>query len=513
LRTSDPDVIRLPSSAGDAGQLARAIEACGRSDVYWSNEFFYRWMNSVAAPPPAARSLAAFGQHFLITRAFHVGRARKREYLRNLAEDGRFPGAAMALGRLLAKTGEYQAALDLLRPSLAKARQTNQPFDFHLLENQITALERAASGRPVHQALNRYLGDDDGYFNERICPVPFERIDVQENGNCAVCCAHWMPGFSLGNIMTDQASASELYNNERAVAVRQSMLDGSFRYCDAVKCPQLSGGRLPKKADNPPSPHVRRALGDGTLRFDRPRTVLLAFDQTCNLSCPSCRAQVITEKSQMQARKEELIETSIMPLLRKASILNINPAGEIFVSRPLRRLLSKLNRTDFPDLKLQIISNGTLFSRREWDKFAGIHDMVHYVRISTDGATKETFEKLRRGAVWDEFIENVNFLAELLKERVIQELWFSFTYQVGNFREMPAFVDMCANLAPGSRILFEKLENWGTFSAQEYESMAVHLTGHPLHDDFLSVIQSLEAHSYAEWIRPDYRGLIPASSS
>lgn len=76
-----------------------------------------------------------------------------------------------------------------------------------------------------------------------------------------------------------------------------------------------------------------------------------------------------------------------------------NSGGQWLVSRPLRRLLSRLS-TEFPNLHLSIISSDTLFNERERSKFQGIHDLTDSFRISTDAACKETFEKLRRGAKW-----------------------------------------------------------------------------------------------------------------
>jgi sulfatase maturation enzyme AslB (radical SAM superfamily) len=427
--------------------------------------------------------------------------------LRELATDPLFPGAAVALARWLAKAGRPEDALAIARDALSGLQGSKQTWDFHILRNQITALERTIAGKRVHRALQRYLGDDDGYMLSRTCEFPFNRIDLQENGNAAVCCAHWMPGFSLGNVITGKETASEIFNNSQAVAARQSVLDGSFRYCDHEKCPLISGQQLPSKADVP-GDNAKRAVATGEVIFESPSFVLLAFDQSCNLSCPSCRADVITEKMGMQTLKEKLVEESIIPMLRGAKTLNINPAGEIFVSRPLRRLLSKLNSTAYPGLKIEIITNGTLFNKREWEKFPGIHGMVTRVRVSTDGATKETFEKLRRGAHWETFIENMRFLGELRRSGAIDALMFSFTYQRDNFREMSLFVDVTHDIDPGRIVIFEKLENWGTFRNEDYLDKAVHLLEHPLHDEFLAIIRQPKMKPFSSYLFSDYDGLI-----
>jgi hypothetical protein len=499
--------IEVVTDATSAGHLMAALEAAGRYDIYWSNEHFYRWLSSTATPRATVRPIMAMDRRFVVRVSDQVAPPEKLAFLRRLAGDGRFPGAAVAQARFLAKSGKAQPALDLVRRARDAARRIMGANGLHIVENQIVALERAIAGKPIHRALRRYLGDDDGHLAERTCRFPFERIDIHENGNASVCCSHWTPGYSMGNVMTDGQTALEIYNSPSAIAVRESVLDGSFRFCDHVKCPWIAGDWLPRK-EEVQGVNARQAIETGRLAFERPSYVTLAFDASCNLSCPSCRLRLITEKADIQIDKEELIESSIIPLLKNVERLNINPAGELLVSRPLRRLLSRLNRRDFPNLTIEIITNGTLFTPREWAKFPGIHDMVETIRVSTDGATKATFEKLRRGGRWEPFLENMRFLASLREADVIKTLQFSMTYQLDNFREMPDFVGMCRALHPSAHVLFEKLENWGTFSATEYTRKAVHLMTHPLHEEFLSVIRLPKLKIVRPSLDADYAGLL-----
>jgi sulfatase maturation enzyme AslB (radical SAM superfamily) len=495
---SDLQII-IPSDQDSVHHLTSALEACARQDIHWSNEFFYRWLSAPGKKwkifPLRSQDTTMRVDDFEVVVRVQRKAFDRATVLEQLAGDYRFPGVAVGLARWLAKGGRYADALAISKKALAG------------IEGSTVKWERTMAGKRVHRALQRYLGDDDGYMLSRTCEHPFNRIDLQENGNAAVCCAHWMPGFSLGNVISGGQTAMEIYNDEQAVAVRQSVLDGSFRYCDHDKCPLISGQQLPSKADVP-GENAQRAVATGELKYDSPSFVLLAFDQSCNLSCPSCRSHVITEKIGMQTLKEKLVEDSIVPMLKNAKTLNINPAGEIFVSRPLRRLLSKLNKKDFPNLEIEIITNGTLFTRREWEKFPGIHGMVSRVRVSTDGATKETFEKLRRGGEWETFIENMHFLAELHRSGAIGALHFSFTYQLDNFREMPLFVDITGNIDPARVVIFEKLENWGTFKQEDYVAKAVHHLEHPLNDEFLSIIRQPKMKPYLGSIFADYEGLL-----
>ena len=155
---------------------------------------------------------------------------------------------------------------------------------------------------------------------------------------------------------------------------------------------------------------------------------------------------------------------------------------------PSRRFLQAINRELCPELKIALISNGTLFSESEWRKFSNIHGMVCSVRISTDAAHPDTFEKLRRGAKWDRFFENLKFLGRLRASNEIGALQLAFTYQVANFREMKDFVAL-VEFVGADRALFELLyPNMSAMTETEYRGRAVHLIDHPDHQEFLEII-------------------------
>jgi hypothetical protein len=299
-----------------------------------------------------------------------------------------------------------------------------------------------------------------------------------------LCCGHWLP-TPIGNIMTQEVG--DVLNSHAARKIRASMLDGSFKYCNHLECSALIQGYLPKK-QQVTDPVLCRAIDNGELNIDKVEQMLFAFDQSCNLSCPSCRVERIIEKPALRDAKTEVVTNKLMPLLSGLKLLDINPAGEVFSSKPSRRILELVNRQDCPDLVIDIISNGTLFTEKEWANLPNLRGMVRAVRVSTDGACKPTFEKLRRLASWEVFIKNMEFLGDLRARGEIRQFKMSFTYQLENFREMKQFV------AFGKRfnadfVIFERLQNLGAYSWDEFRSKAVHISEHPLHDEFLEVIR------------------------
>ena len=318
-----------------------------------------------------------------------------------------------------------------------------------------------------------------------VCPEPFKRFDIGSDGNVLVCCGHWLP-TSIGNFIKDPVDS--VLNSEKAQQLRRSVTDGTYQYCNHLDCASMIHDRL-LPHDNVADADIEHAIKFQDFRVKRVEQVLFALDQSCNLSCPSCRREQIMEKTSDVQEKAEAVEQKLVPMLPHVATLNLNSAGELFASKPSRRLLELIDDVKFPDLKLQIISNGTLFNEKEWNKFPGIHKKIQWVRISIDAARPRTFEKLRRLGIHAIFLDNIRFLKRLRQEGVIPQLIFSFTYQLDNFREMAEFVEFARDMLC-DRIVFERLQNLGTFTHEEFLERAVHQIEHRLHREFLQVLNN-----------------------
>src|SRR6516165_745924 len=402
---------------------------------------------------------------------------------------------AFGLSRALGHGGSYGDALAVVERALEV-----RPYSIHLKAAK-HALGLRLAGSNVPSRLGKFIGADNGYLKQFVCPLPFERFDIGPNGDVLVCCGHWLP-TTIGNFMNDPIDG--VLNSARAQKIRESVTDGSYKYCNHLECGAMAQDTLPTR-DELDRPRTREAVARGNWRLDGVDQVMFAFDQSCNLSCPSCRTHRIVEKLSESTEKARAVEEKLLPLLPKIRTLFINPAGELFASKPSRKLLELINDERCPDLKLDIISNGTLFSEEEWNKFPGIHRKVQSVRISTDAACRETFEKLRRLAKYDSFLGNVRFLRDLRAAGTIPPLKFSFTYQLDNFQEMRAFVEFCASINADFAI-FERLQNIA-FTHEEYRRKAVHYSDHPLYGEFIEVIKDPIFRTKQVWHDFDYPGV------
>jgi hypothetical protein len=67
------------------------------------------------------------------------------------------------------------------------------------------------------------------------CGVPFNSLEIHNNV-CFVCCPSWLPN----KIELSEIPLKDIYNSEPIVDIRNSILDGSFKYCNKELCPYLS---------------------------------------------------------------------------------------------------------------------------------------------------------------------------------------------------------------------------------------------------------------------------------
>ena len=388
---------------------------------------------------------------------------------------------AFALSRSMGARGQYERAIQFVRRALDA-----QPSSFYL-PICLHTLELKVQGQATPKRLEKFAGEDLHALDHLLCPFPFTRIEISPAGNVHCCCPDLVPTV-IGNI--ENVSATEAINSEQARKIRASILDGSYRYCNAVRCNQMIRDQIPSKTDPDlvNDPMLGRVLREQDASLSEIRELALGYDPTCNLSCPSCRREMIIDKQMQSRHRSEQVRQHIAPLLPKLRLLYINNGGEFLFSRPSRELLQSIEPETCPELTIDLISNGTLFSESEWQKFSNIHGRVRNVRISTDAATKETFEAVRRGGKWERFVENLNFIGELRRRGEIRYFLMSFAYQLANFREMPAFVGLCKSVGADA-VSFEPLLPSEAMTHAEFSERAVHFVTHPLYVEFQQVLK------------------------
>ncbi len=318
------------------------------------------------------------------------------------------------------------------------------------------------------------------------CAKPFKHFEPTGSvGSVYLCCPAWLPR-PVGDLLT--RSVDEIWNGKEAQEIRGSILDGSFRYCDASRCPSLQTISGPvQRTEEVTDPDLLEVIRNQlTVLPYGPRQINCAYDRSCNLSCPSCRTEIIVENEQEILELQRKIESGA---LRDAHLLYITGSGDPFGGPYFRRWLRTMRRKDVPNLReIHLHTNALLWTPANWAAIsAEVRPLIRSTHVSIDAATPESYALNRRGGDFAVLLENLSFIAELRRRGPLEDFRISMVVQENNFREMPAFVALGERFGV-DLVRFNQLVNWGTYSDEEFRRRAVHLSGHPQHVELLALI-------------------------
>ena len=325
------------------------------------------------------------------------------------------------------------------------------------------------------------LSDRASRVSGRFCHMPFEKLALDTDG-AHLCCSAYLP-VVVGDPSTQ--TLDEIWNSKAAIEVRRSIIDGDFKYC-LDRCPAIQENTLPRTSQVPSELYRPAAEARAAPLVWGPRHLAVLYDRTCNLSCPSCRTSVLSATPKEREEFKAVLERVVRPALPSLKVLEF-AGGEVLASAHLRTVLDAIDREQSPDLRVVLVTNGTLFDRKAWERLSNVHGIVRAIYVSLDGTSKGTFEELRRGGVWEETLANVEFISDLRRRGEIEELAILFVAQARNFGEMPDFVRLGQRLGC-DRILFHELVNFATYSPTEFRARSVVSPRHPLHGQLLAML-------------------------
>jgi MoaA/NifB/PqqE/SkfB family radical SAM enzyme len=289
-----------------------------------------------------------------------------------------------------------------------------------------------------------------------VCPRPYDTVLIDKRGSCYACeCHSWLPQ-SIGNLQIK--SLEEIVGGDMHQHLRGSVADGTYRYCNEHQCSYIRSG----------------AMLHG--RPDRIQHIRLAIDDSCNLRCPSCRKDMIFHKEGSAYKLGIRLANKINEWLHdhKHPIqVHIGSDGDPFASHVYRHFMEQTPERD--NIKYSILTNGLLFKEFH-DKIPHVINNLQELGVSIDGATKETYEKLRLGGKWEKILEGLKCMADQKRKHGFRFI-LHFVVQKDNYHEMENIIDLGEQYG-ADRVWLNKIEDWGTS------------------DDF---------HSQDIWSTPDYK--------
>lgn len=330
---------------------------------------------------------------------------------------------------------------------------------------------------------------------ELFCEMSFKVFSIFQNTpnqplSFFMCkCRGWAPAVFNSNFSWNGADAQEF---------RRSILDGSFRYCDELACPFLIRNSLPKRA-TVSDPYLRDIIDNNTAILDKgPRDLVLTYDRSCNLSCPSCRDKVFVADKATTEFYNKTMDTVLPPLLVNAKTISLSNTGEALASKHFRHLFRSITPSKYPELRIAIITNLKLVSKKIWDDLGETADLIKTLHLSIDGATPQTLEKLRRGLKWDRMLDALDFIRDMRRNSKVEHVSVNFIIQKDNFRELPQMLELCSFY--GLDILQAvRISSHGSYTNDQFRNIDVGDPAHPLHTEYIAVIkQTVALHKEME---------------
>ena len=319
--------------------------------------------------------------------------------------------------------------------------------------------------------------DDKINLKNYICDVPFNSLEIHNNV-CFVCCPSWLPN----KVELSEIPLKDVYNSEPIVDIRNSILDGSFKYCDKELCPYLSKLVNYGVTSGPIKLKSNSNINNSIVKNNTPVNLIMNFDRTCNYKCPSCRVDLIVEDSKGIKRVEKTIEEIDTYYSANVKTLYITGSGDPFVSVGFRNYLRNFDPKKYPKLSsIHLHTNASMWNKEMWDTMPNIHKYVRTCEISIDAGTKDTYEnKTRLGGNWEILMNNLKFISTLPIS-----VKTSFVVQDSNYMEMEIFYNLMFTIFENKvNVFFGKITNWGTFSEGEFKLKQVWDSEHPEHHLF-----------------------------
>lgn len=335
-----------------------------------------------------------------------------------------------------------------------------------------------------------------------VCLNPFEYLDIQADSQY-ICCPSWCStnirnhGYKPVGFDEDLKAS---WLGETTAAIRKSVTDGSYSFCNKKVCPSLS--KLINTGEVPAN-FISKEEFESKIKLENyqatPKQVLFGFDRSCNLKCPSCRDRIVPndDVDSIEHKMKKFIIQSIEDNFSQSiETILITGSGDPIYSKIFREYLIDFDHTKYPNLKnIHLITNGQLLTKDMWNKLQA-KNFIKTIEVSIDAATKETYENVTRlNGKWEALLENLEFLSSV---DTIQHITFSMVVSQKNYKEMKMFYDIMSHIFRFSRIpfviTFRQIVHWnsGAFSIQDIDRLSIFNPTHIEHTDFLAELDKIK---------------------
>jgi uncharacterized Fe-S cluster-containing radical SAM superfamily protein len=266
------------------------------------------------------------------------------------------------------------------------------------------------------------------------CKYPFQIITVNQETECVLChCDAWLP-ISVGKAI-DFDSIEDVFNSAIARELQEDVASKKFTHCAVKVCGILNSNRAFKETQ-----------------------LYINIDNSCNLSCLSCRRQqfMITEGPEFDHKVKTMAK--ILSWLEKYQDpihITISGDGDCLASHIMRPLVKTYE--PLPNQTFTLFTNGLLM-KKNLPGVPMLKKVTHY-RISVDAGSREVYEHVRRPGKWSVLQDNFDWLVE---NRNGAQVNLAYVFQRNNMHDLENFAKMCKERGFHGEV--SALENWATWS-------------------------------------------------
>lgn len=177
-----------------------------------------------------------------------------------------------------------------------------------------------------------------------------------------------------------------------------------------------------------------------------PSWIIFTISHKCNLQCPHCWTHGTKELCKLYNHIEDMDMNRILPrieaCLPAVSDYSLTMTGEPLLIKDFRKIIRCFGRYG---AKLNLVTNGTLLSKEN------VFDVISNssnITLSIDGARKATFEKLRKGASYEQVMENIGMLMDCISHYQGEKpnVAISFTLMGSNIDDVGELVMLASGL-------------------------------------------------------------------
>lgn len=432
---------------GEALKILSSKGLTYKKDYFWAEDFFCllddRKRSKIAYlsyPGTWKSKLKAIAFGYIAKHGKQTPKKNLRLfYARNL-----ICGFFAAIPQAFAKGNAYKNYDYLCFESVSEAVKFKK--DFPSAAGKVITVEELKA----HTMASLYMPETyrDKRQNDCGCLMPFQTLWVGIAGTTRLCDCPYLLDISCGNVgITD---INEIWNSPLAKIIRLSVINNTYTFCSREQCAKLFGGREHE------SLLERKNIKTG----EQPLNIDVGNDRVCNLHCASCRNAIYAKNDEDTQAEVNACTNAILDSgwLENANEVVVGADGETFLSNAYKKILYE---SPLKGKNVVIMTNGTLFTPKEWSNLEGKCDHLAFL-VSIDATTKETYEKLRRGGNFERLMDNMDFLSRLRREGKVERVKVIMVVQSANYREIPDFIRW-AKEKGFDGVNLSGIRNWGTY--------------------------------------------------